>query len=198
MTRTFTEEEYSSNDGMVTYIWGPLLWHFLHILSFNYPVDPVEYNKKNNYKKGVIQNCYFMFIKLLQFTLPCKSCRDNLKKNLASLNFFNDKNKIMKNRESFSRFMYELHETINVMLNKPSNLKYEDVRDFYEHFRARCPKKPVGHVGCTKMEHSKGNLKKSKVIVYFVPYSEKKKIPTTKVHKKCGINCAKYYTEKKN
>ena len=46
----------------------------------------------------------------------------------------------MKNRESFSRFIYNLHESVNIMLNKKSNLSYEEVRDFYEHFRADCSK----------------------------------------------------------
>ena len=30
---------------------------------------------------------------------------------------------------------------INKMLNKKSNLTYEEVRDFYEHFRADCSNK---------------------------------------------------------
>ena len=25
---------------MLTYVWGPSLWHFLHTMSFNYPVKP--------------------------------------------------------------------------------------------------------------------------------------------------------------
>ena len=34
--------------------------------------------------------------------------------------------------------MYELHETVNKMLGKKSGLSYCDVRERYEHFRARC------------------------------------------------------------
>ena len=44
----------------------------------------------------------------------------------------------MKNRESLSRWVYNLHEEINRMLGKKSNLTYNDVRDRYEIFRARC------------------------------------------------------------
>lgn len=46
--------------------------------------------------------------------------------------------KHMENRESFSRYVYNLHELINKMLHKKSNLSYCDVRERYEHFRARC------------------------------------------------------------
>jgi hypothetical protein len=34
--------------------------------------------------------------------------------------------------------MYKLHEVVNKMLNKKSGLSYNDVRERYEHFRARC------------------------------------------------------------
>ena len=46
MKLNFTDKEYNSDYGFITYIWGLLLWHFLHIISFNYPVNPEEYNKK--------------------------------------------------------------------------------------------------------------------------------------------------------
>ena len=36
----FEKKDYDSSDGMLTYVWGPSLWHFLHTMSFNYPVKP--------------------------------------------------------------------------------------------------------------------------------------------------------------
>tara|TARA_Y100000385_G_C12883454_1_gene546786 strand:+ start:212 stop:811 length:600 start_codon:yes stop_codon:yes gene_type:complete len=187
----FTEKQYKSDYGFITYVWGPMLWHFLHILSFNYPVNPEEYNKKNNYCRGFIQNIYYLFIRILQYLLPCKSCRDNLVNNLNVLYFKENKTQIMANRESFSRFIYNLHETVNKMLKKDSNLSYKDVRDFYEHFRAYCSNKDIKgnkiHSGCIDLEHNGQNRVKPKVIIYFVPFS--KKLKTTKIHKKCGIKC---------
>jgi hypothetical protein len=188
----FTKKQYNSDYGMITYVWGPVLWHFLHILSFNYPVNPEEYNKKNKYCRGFIQNIYYFFIKILQYILPCKSCRDNLKNNLSVLNFKYGKKDIMKNRESFSKFIYELHEVVNKMLKKDkSNLTYNEVRDFYEHFRAFCTNKDEkgnkSHSGCNDLEHNSKNRVKPKVIIYFVPFS--KNIKTTKIHQNCGIKC---------
>lgn len=203
MTLTFKKEHYNSDYGMITYIWGPLLWHFLHIISFNYPVNPCEFNKNNNLVEHQVENSYYYFIFLLQFILPCKTCRDNLKKNLESLHFFTNKAQIMKNRDSFSRFIYNLHETVNRMLEKTSNLSYEQVRDFYEHFRANCSKntntnnktdkknkmdnKNKTHLGCDKLEHNSASRVKPKVVIYFVPFN--KNIKTTKVHKKCMMKC---------
>jgi hypothetical protein len=48
--------------------------------------------------------------------------------------------KCMENRDKFSMYIYKLHELINKMLDKTSGLSYNDVRERYEHFRARCSK----------------------------------------------------------
>jgi|TARA_R110002153_G_scaffold197838_3_gene351382 hypothetical protein len=123
--KTYKKKDFASGDGMVTAIWGPPLWHFLHVISFNYPVHPTTTDKEN-YKKFIIN---------LKNILPCRYCRDNLKKNLRELPLTN---KDLENRDAFSRWMFELHELINTMLNKKSGLKFCDVRERYEHFRARC------------------------------------------------------------
>ena len=93
-------------------------------MSFNYPVNPTSQDKK--YYRDMIIN--------LQYTLPCRYC-EKFTKNL--------KNKPlqlcdMKTRETYSRFIYELHERINHQLGKTSGLSYCDVRERYEHFRSRC------------------------------------------------------------
>ena len=69
--------------------------------------------------------------------MPCGHCRKNLAKNLKCLPI---KEKDLKDREGFSKYVYNLHEHINNMLGKHSNLSYENIRDRYEHFRARCNK----------------------------------------------------------
>jgi hypothetical protein len=121
----FSNEDYNSNDGMITYIWGPALWHVLHTISFNYPVNPTN--------KNILD--YYKFLKNLKNILPCKYCRDNLKKNFKILPLTKE---VFENRYSFSKYIYDLHELINKMLNKKSNLTYNDVRNRYENFRSRC------------------------------------------------------------
>jgi hypothetical protein len=123
----FTQEDYNSNNGMLTSIWGPPQWHVLHCMSFNYPVNPTLEQKKH----------YVEFINNLTHVLPCGICRKNLIKNLEIVPL-NDH--ALKNRKNFSRWMYRLHEHINKMLNKKSGLTYEDVAYRYENFRARCTK----------------------------------------------------------
>ena len=121
----YTKKHYNSNDGMLTTVWGPSMWHFLHTMSFNYPTNPTEQDKRT----------YRIFIKKLQYILPCGKCRKNLKKNFAKLPLLE---KHMENRHTFSKYVYDLHEVVNTMLDKKSGLSYNDVRNRYEHFRARC------------------------------------------------------------
>ena len=121
----YTKEEYNSGDGMLTTVWGPSMWHFLHTMSFNYPPHPTT-TQKHQYRDFVIS---------LQDILPCKHCRMNLTRNFKQMPL---KMSNMASRETFSRYIYELHELVNKMLNKKSNLKYCDVRERYEHFRSRC------------------------------------------------------------
>ena len=122
---TFDVNDYNSNDGMLTAVWGPSQWHFLHTMSFNYPVHPTMADKQN----------YRNYVLSLRDVLPCGKCRKNLRKNLAKLPLLMTH---MASRDSFSRYIYALHEVVNKMLHKKSGLTYEVVRERYEHFRARC------------------------------------------------------------
>jgi len=146
-------------------------------MSFNYPVFPSVKNKKD----------YRNFIINLQNTLPCRHCRVNLKNNFKS-------NPIrmcdMRNRDTFSRYVYKLHETVNKMLGKKSGLSYCDVRERYEHFRARCTienpkifkfkkKTRKKELGCTEPLYGK----KAKCVINIVP--QDKKCDTIQIDKKC-------------
>ena len=73
--RTFSKKDFLSGDGMMTKIWGPAMWHYLHTMSFNYPVNPTNDDKKN----------YRDFILNLKNVLPCKYCRINLSNNFKTL-----------------------------------------------------------------------------------------------------------------
>jgi hypothetical protein len=176
---TFSKKDFLSGDGMMTKIWGPAMWHYLHTMSFNYPVNPTNENKKN----------YRDFVLNLKNVLPCKYCRINLSNNFK-------KKPIqmchMKSRDTFSRYIYELHETVNRMLNKKSNLTYCEVRERYEHFRSRCtnekPKVFTFKKTTTLKKKEKGCTeplygKKSKCIINIVPQEDR--TATFKINKKC-------------
>jgi hypothetical protein len=173
----YSKQQFSSGDGMLTSVWGPSLWHTLHMISFNYPVHPTSADKSR----------YKGFVCSLRHVLPCKYCRENLNNNFESLPITDE---VMTNRDTFSRYIYDLHELINHMLKKKSNLSFTEVQNRYEHFRARCTteKKDVwdmdkiskqqmdirkqdelvkkGEKGCTEPLYSGS---KSKCIIKIVP-----------------------------
>ena len=179
LDNVYSNLDYNSGDGMITSSWGPAFWHILHMMSFNYPVNPSKDNKK--YYKSFILN--------LKNVLPCKYCRINLTNNLKKKPLLMCH---MKNRATFSRYIYELHELVNKMLGKKSNLSYCDVRERYEHFRSRCSQeKPTiftfkttqtrkkKEKGCTEPLYGK----KSKCIINIVPQEDKQS--TFQIDKKC-------------
>lgn len=177
--RIFTKKDFVSGDGMMVRIWGPIFWTAIHTLSFNYPIHPTPEDKKR----------YRDFIINLQYVLPCKYCRINLTNNFKKkpLDMC-----YMKNRDTFSRYIYELHEIINKMLHKKSNLTYCDVRERYEHFRARCteedPKIFTFKKTNTRRKKEKGCTeplygKKAKCVINIVPQEDKTE--TFKMDKKC-------------
>ena len=183
--RTFSKKDTLSGDGMLTTVWGPSLWHALHTMSFNYPVKPTAEQKKE----------YRAFILSLVHVLPCKYCRENLRKNFKKLPLTVAD---MKDRTTFSKYVYNLHELINTMLKKKSGLSYCDVRERYEHFRARCtlddPKKKeeeekkeenkeeekkVPELGCTEPLYGK----KAKGVILIMP--QEKECPTFQMDEAC-------------
>lgn len=181
----FSKIHYQSRDGMLTSTWGPAAWHFLHTISFNYPVEPTD-DEKRNYRDYVLS---------LVHVLPCRYCRENLVKNLAKLPL---EMKHMESRATFSKYIYELHELVNAMLGKKSGLSYEDVRDRYEHFRARCSsgsgrgrsKKGGGRGSHRKTQKKEKGCtepivrgQKSRCIIKIVPMSAK--CPSFQMDRKC-------------
>lgn len=161
--KVYTKKHYESNDGMLTTVWGPSTWHLLHTMSFNYPVNPTCDDKRH----------YRDFILSLKYVLPCGKCRKNLCKNFKKAPLLW---KHMESRNTFSRYVYNLHEVVNTMLKKKSGLSYDDVRERYEHFRARCTQTPVkeedkkvGEKGCTEPIYGE----KAKCVLKIVPQDTK-------------------------
>jgi hypothetical protein len=167
--RVFKKKDWKSGDGMLTNVWGPPFWHVLHSISFNYPINPTKEDKIH----------YRDFVLGLKYVLPCRICRENFVKNIKSLPLTME---VMKNRDTFSRYIYNLHELINKMIGKKSGLTYCDVRELYEHFRARCSQPGLlkkKENGCTEPIYGL----KSKCVLRVIPQDNT--TPSFKVDQRC-------------
>ena len=181
--RVFKNTDFYSGDGFLTKVWGPTQWHTLHTISFNYPVNPTKQQQQQ----------YRDYVFSLQHVLPCGACRKNFANNLKNLPITQQ---VMTNRDTFSRYIYNLHELVNKMLKKKSHLSYCDVRERYEHFRARCNAadgptifptfiKPIRNISSKKEKGCSVPLygNKSRCIIKIVPQEQQGQ--TMQIDKKC-------------
>ena len=89
---------------MDTDVWGPYTWFFLHSITFTYPINPSEIDKKT----------YYNFISGLQHVLPCRQCKMHFKKLLSDIPLY----PYLDTRKNFVRWMIEVHNRVNISLKK--------------------------------------------------------------------------------
>jgi Erv1 / Alr family len=88
-------------------VWGTDLWKSLHRISLAYPLQPSAAHQEDAY----------VFFKALGNMLPCPWCSIHYNK------YFEEtfvKENANKNRESLARWVYDLHESVNKRLGKPT------------------------------------------------------------------------------
>ena len=158
------------------------MWHVLHTISFNYPVNPTRDQQRQ----------YYRFVQSLGKVLPCVHCRNNFHKNLQDCHFGK---RCFKDRKRFSRFIFRLHNQVNRMLGKSTEQHFERVRERYEHFRSRCieevkeedhrplPVESMDHRESGCVEPLYGN--KSKCLIRIVPKDSRHR--TFAVDKGCRL-----------
>lgn len=169
---TFAPSAYESDNGFLTTVWGPPLWHVLHTMSFNFPLSPTAADKQH----------YRGFIEALQFVLPCGVCRANFQRNLREHPPLTHH---FESRNAFSRYIHRLHNIVNAMTGKPKPYpSFEEIRDKYEHLRARCakPTSEHPHLGCTEPIYEG---EKAKCVVMILPESDRTSKETIVLDDRC-------------
>lgn len=140
----FTEEDFNSNDGMQTAIFGPIFWASIHLVSFNYPVHPTPADRERHRR----------WLLATGDVLPCRYCRENFASNVERAGGFDD---AFESRDALSRFCHRLHAEVSRMLGKEGPpVSYEQLREQYEGFRSRCvvgADRVGAERGCTVPKH---------------------------------------------
>ena len=98
-------------------IWGPPAWTFLHTVTFNYPENPTEDDKKN----------FYDFFMNLQYVLPCEKCKAHYKQNLKKYDLKNN----LGSRQDLVKWLIDLHNDINKDNGKPV-WSYSEVYNKYQ------------------------------------------------------------------
>lgn len=122
------------DNGLMTKVWGPAGWLFLHCITFGYPYainpnNPDHDNKKRDYKQ---------FFELLGKVFPCKYCRESYQVFIKELPI----DKYLNTRKDLIAWLYKIHNKVNNKLgvNECNIPKLQEVHNQYETYRAQCKK----------------------------------------------------------
>lgn len=97
---------------MNTQFWGPDGWKLLHSIAQNYPVNP----------DVKTQQLYVNFYESIKYVLPCIYCRNSYTEYIEQLPVRD----FTKNRDSMTRWLYELHNKVNGKLRGQGLLHEQD------------------------------------------------------------------------
>ena len=111
--------------GMDAAFWGPHAWEFLHSVTFDYPEEPTDKDKKE----------YAEFFHSIKNVLPCVWCRKHYKEGIEEIMPIEPH---LVSRDELTRWLVDFHNSVNKRLNKPL-MPYKAVYEKYESLRAsRC------------------------------------------------------------
>lgn len=140
------QKDFGSNDGFSVLVWGPALWHVMHTVSFNFPVDPTPGERA----------VYQRFFATVGFVLPCGACRLNYPKNTAAVRLGPH---VFQNRFVLSRYVYQLHQEVHRRTQgRPFPVSFKQLRANYEKFRAQCLPRSVTRPHTPSMEEATAPL----------------------------------------
>jgi hypothetical protein len=92
------------NKNITPKIWGPVAWYFFHIISFTFPQEDDEINKK--------KHLYIEFYNIISNLLPCITCQNHYKKILIA------KPLIINNRDDLINWVLDVHNIVNLITGK--------------------------------------------------------------------------------
>jgi hypothetical protein len=109
-------------------IWGPQFWYIMHVVSFEYPENPSEYDKR----------AYYMFYQSIGDILPCDDCKKHYK------HFFNifPIQTHLDSRSNLIKWVVQIHNFVNEQTNKQV-LTLSEVLSIYKTLSPQSPFKRV-------------------------------------------------------
>jgi hypothetical protein len=105
-------------------IWGPHLWFILHIISFEYPEKPTEYDKR----------IYHDFYTSLKDVIPCAECRKHYRDHITRYPLTPH----LDTRDNLVKWVIQVHNFVNTSLGKPT-LTIQQVMDIYRDLKPSSP-----------------------------------------------------------
>ena len=120
------------DNGMMTKVWGPAGWLFLHCVTFGYPYAINPENEQHTPKPEE----YYNFFYYLGKVMPCRYCRESYQEFFKEL----DLSKSLNSRNDLSKWLYDIHNKVNHKLGIPECQipTFDELVQQYESYRAKC------------------------------------------------------------
>lgn len=87
--------------------WGPVAWYFFHIISFTFPTEEDEINKKKHF--------YIDFYNIISYLLPCLTCQNHYKHILRAKPVNID---TITKRDDLIKWVLNTHNVVNIITGK--------------------------------------------------------------------------------
>ena len=156
-------DKLPENVAMITKVWGPPTWFFLHSMAMSYPKKINEQNAEHRRRRSAM----FAFLSNLGDILPCPLCGVSYNSYIRdpSLSIWEH----LHSRGSLIEFIYKIHNRVNIKLGVPQcNIpSFKEVVEFYKQFIANGPCKATTDeerenrllLGCTNEDIKEGKFK---------------------------------------
>ena len=83
-------------------VWGPILWHTMHIISLGYPNEPDESTRQ----------AAASFYRSLSFLIPCPICREHYTKQMQT------SPPATESKQALVEWVFMIHNQVNKKLGK--------------------------------------------------------------------------------
>tara|TARA_B110000208_G_C11690111_1_gene401959 strand:+ start:65 stop:685 length:621 start_codon:yes stop_codon:yes gene_type:complete len=172
----------NKDNGMMTKIWGPPGWLFLHSVTFGYPYFINIHNKEDIFKREYYRNFFLGLGKIF----PCRYCRESYEVFIEEIPIDN----FLNSRDDLCYWLYLIHNKVNNKLGVPKCdiPTFDEIKMKYETYRAQCKKttSTERNINLQKKCDNNNDLSKKGCI-----------IPKDGIFKKCEINIITNNTKKK-
>ena len=124
----------SVSNGMMTKVWGPAGWVFLHSCVMGYPLKINEKKPEDRKRKKKTK----VFFETIGHIFPCIYCRESYQRFIKELPI----DKFLDSRRKLANWLYQIHNKVNKKLGVPSCdiPSFNEVYGRYETYRAQCEK----------------------------------------------------------
>ena len=118
---------------MHTGIWGTQFWLMIHILAYNYPLEPSEEHQ---------QKTALFYSHLLNHMIPCCKCQHHIRDIIKNVNLID----FCPSQTSLFAWTVRIHNDVNEHIGKP-RMEIDDAKQLYAKFCSinkgwKCIQKP--------------------------------------------------------